>query len=104
MDGRRLLIDTGAREAWCVLWRLRVAERREAQGLQLRNLCLHAFYLEHHELVVIDDALDWPGRDLYNQPRRSYWLRRLENHERKDDRHRSGDHELVRCRCYADGR
>ena len=24
------------------------------------------------------------GRDLYNFPRRSYWLRRLENHERKE--------------------
>lgn len=27
---------------------------------------------------------DLSGRDLYNFPRRSYWLRRIENHERKE--------------------
>ena len=52
----------------------------------LESVRAHFSSLPSYRRFPTDDELrrDLPTRDLYNIPRKSYWLRRLENHGRKE--------------------
>src|SRR5262249_16177207 len=52
----------------------------------LESIQAHLLGLPSYRRFPSDDEFrrDLQSRDLYNFPRRSYWLRRLENHDRKE--------------------
>jgi len=52
----------------------------------LESIQAHSLGLPSYRRFPSDDEFrrDLQSRDLYNFPRRSYWLRRLENHDRKE--------------------
>lgn len=52
----------------------------------LESIQAHLLGLPSYRRFPLDDEFrrDLQSRDLYNFPRRSYWLRRLENHGRKE--------------------
>jgi uncharacterized protein with ParB-like and HNH nuclease domain/predicted transport protein len=52
----------------------------------LESIQAHLLLLPSYRRLPNDEEFhrELQGRDLYNFPRRSYWLRRLENHERKE--------------------
>lgn len=52
----------------------------------LESIQAHLLLLPSYRRLPSDEEFhrELQGRDLYNFPRRSYWLRRLENHERKE--------------------
>ena len=60
--------------------------RSVRKGRYLESIQAHLLTLPSYRRFPSDEEFkrEFSARDLYNFPRRSYWLRRLENHDRKE--------------------